>query len=157
MGCFYFGVRRSLEKRYRERIVLFSWAKSSPLKNRAWRRTSWTSNWKSLYKNSEGLATQHANLGTSQVVSLCSPLSTLCRRYITNSIRTIFYLNSLNIQICVSQHSRKSNGVGLRVVMRITSHNYDVTNVSLTQLFVPHNHRTGLPTTSFEIKYVRQT
>ena len=36
----------------------------------------------------------------------------------------IFYLNSLNIQICVSQCSRESNGVGLRVVMRISSHNY---------------------------------
>ena len=36
-----------------------------------------------------------------------------------------FYLSSLNIQICVSQHSRESNGGGLRVVMRITSHNYD--------------------------------
>ena len=52
----------------------------------------------------------------------------LCRRYIAISIRTIFYLNSLNIQICVSQRSRESNGVGLCVVMRITSHNYDVTN-----------------------------
>ena len=34
-------------------------------------------------KNSEGPATQHANLGTKQVVSLCYPIqNTLCRRYI---------------------------------------------------------------------------
>ena len=80
-------------------------------------------------KKSEGPATQHANLGTKQVVSLWFSWSTLCRQYITISICTIFYPNSLNIQNCVSQHSRESNGVGLRVVMRITSHNYDVTNV----------------------------
>ena len=71
-------------------------------------------------KNSEGPASQHANLGTKQGISFCSPLSTFCRRYIIISIRTIFYLNSLNIKICVSQRSRESNGVGFRVVMRIT-------------------------------------
>ena len=108
-------------------------------------------------KNSESPATQHANLGTKQVVSLCSPSSTLCRRYITISNRTIFYLNSLNIQICVSQRSRESNGVGLRVVMRITSHNYDVTNVCLDTIVCAWQPPAGLPTTPFEIKYVRPT
>ena len=108
-------------------------------------------------KNSEGPATQHANLGTKQVVSLCFPKSTLCRRYITISIRTIFYLNSLNIQICVSQRSRESNGDGLRVVMRITSHNYDVTNVCPDSIVCAWQPPAGLPTMPFEIKYVRQT
>ena len=108
-------------------------------------------------KNSEVPATQHANLGTKQVVSFCSTLSTFCRRYITISIRTIFYLNSLNIHICVSQRSRESNGVGLRVVMRITSHNYDVTNVCLDIVVCAWQPPAGLPTTPFEIKYVRQT
>ena len=108
-------------------------------------------------KNSGGPAMQHVNLGTKQVVSLCSPLSTLCRRYITISIRRIFYLNSLNIQICVSQRSQESNGVGLRVVMRITSHNYDVTNVCTDSIVCASEPPAGLPTTPFEIKSVRKT
>ena len=33
-------------------------------------RSSWTFNWNCCIKNSEGPATQHANLGTKQVVSL---------------------------------------------------------------------------------------
>ena len=101
--------------------------------------------------------TQHANLGIKQVVSLCSPESTLCRRYMTISIRMIFYLNSLNIQICVSQHSRESNGVGLRVFMRIMSHNYDVTNVCPDSIVCAWQPLARLPTKPFEIKYVRQT
>ena len=44
-------------------------------------------------------------------------------------MRMIFYLNSLNIHICVTQHYQESIGAGLCVVMLITSHNYDVINV----------------------------
>ena len=73
------------------------------------------------------------------------------------SIRTIFYLNSLNIQMCVSQRSRESNGVGLRGVMRITSLNYDVTNVCPDSIVCAWQPPAGLPTTPFEIKHVRQT
>ena len=69
----------------------------------------------------------------------------------TISICAIFYLNSLNIQICVSQRSRESNGVGLR------SHNYDVTNVCPDSIVCAWQPPAGLPTTLFEIKYVRQT
>ena len=101
-------------------------------------------------KNSEGPAAQHANLGTK----LCSPKPTLCRRYSTISIRTISYLHSLNIQIFFSQRSRESNGVGLRVVMRITSHYYDVTNVCPDSTACAWQPPAGLPTTPLEIKYV---
>ena len=68
----------------------------------------------------------------------------------------IFHLNSLNIQICVSQRSRESNGVGLRVVMRITSHNYDVINVCTDSIVCAWQPPAGLPMMLFEIKYVRQ-
>ena len=63
----------------------------------------------------------------------------------------------LNIQICVSQRSRESNGVGLRVVMRITPHNYDVTNLCPDSIVCAWQPPAWLPTTPFEIKYVRQT
>ena len=69
----------------------------------------------------------------------------------------IFYPNSLNIQICVSQRSPEWNGVGLRVVMRITSHIYDVTNVCPDSIVCAWQPPGVLPTTPFAIKYVRQT
>ena len=75
----------------------------------------------------------------------------------TISIRTIFCLNSLNIKMCVSQRSQESNGVGLHVVMRITSHNYDVTNVCPDSIVCAWQPPAGLPTTPFKIKYVHQT
>ena len=91
-------------------------------------------------KNSEDPVTQHENLSTIQVVSLCSPQSTLCRRYITISIRTIFYLNSLNIQICVSQRSRN------QMALCVLRHTIMMSpTCALTPLFVPDNHWQGCP------------
>ena len=38
----------------------------------------------------------------------------------------IFYLNSLNIYISVSQRYLESIGIGIHAAMHITSHSYDV-------------------------------
>ena len=51
----------------------------------------------------------------------------------------MFYLNSLNIQICVSQRSRESNGIRLSVVIRIMSHNYDITDMCPDSIVLFHN------------------
>ena len=56
----------------------------------------------------------------------------------------ILYLNSLNIQICVSQRNQESNGIGRRVV--ILRHTIMTSpTCALTQLFVPNNHRQRSP------------
>ena len=62
-----------------------------------------------------------------------------------------------SVSVSVAQCSRESNGVGLRIVMCITSHNYDVTNMCLDTIVCAWQPPAGLPTTPFEIKYVRQT
>ena len=47
--------------------------------------------------------------------------------------------------------------VGLCIVMRITSHNNDVTNVCPDSIVCAWQPQAGFPTTSFEIKFVPQT
>ena len=114
-------------------VIFLSWrvfiGLISPLKNCAWRRSSWMFNWKSLYKKFRRPCDTTCELGheTSSITlfPIVYSLSPVYYNFHSYAILPEF----LDIQICVSQRSQESNGVGLRVVMRITPHNYDVTNV----------------------------
>ena len=94
-------------------------------------------------KNSEGPATQHANLGTKQVISLCSHsllsvagiLQFPFVRYFT---RIPWIFRSVSVSVAGNQMAL---GSVLSCVLRHTI--MTSPTCALTQLFVPDNHRQG--------------
>ena len=107
-------------------------------------------------KSSKVPETQNANLGSKQVVSPF-PHSLLSVAGILQFPFARYFTWIPWIFRCVSQLIRESNGIGFRVVMRITSHNYDVTNVCPDSIACAWQPSAWSPTTPFEIKYVGQT
>ena len=106
------------------------------LKNRAWRPSSWTFNWKSLYKKFRRPRDATCELGhwTSSITLFP----------ILYSLSPVYYnFHSYDILPYFLEYSDLALGSVLLCVLRHTI--MTSPTCALTQLFVPDNHRQGCP------------